>query len=116
MEALKHFANYQRGEMFVETGYVPSMLIADGDTGEVMAEYEAECELKAYNFSVRTYNCLIRAGYYTLESLRNLSYNDMLEIHNFGKRCALEVMLVLFASDGITAETIQHRVDSLGIE
>lgn len=38
-------------------------------------------------FSVRTYNCLMRAGYDTVEKFMNLSEEDLRKIRNFTERC-----------------------------
>lgn len=46
------------------------------------------------NFSVRSYNCLKRAGFNTCEDIvsRITTYDDLLKIRNLGKKCATEVV------------------------
>lgn len=46
------------------------------------------------NFSVRSYNCLKRAGFNTCEDIvsRITTYDDLLKIRNLGKKCAAEVV------------------------
>ena len=55
-------------------------------------------------FSVRAYNCLIRAGYRTLESLKSLTFNDLLHIRNMGRRSATEVKTILYEKYGVKIE------------
>ena len=42
--------------------------------------------------SVRSYNCLKRAGIHTLQDLVNKSENDMMKIRNLGKKSLKEVL------------------------
>ena len=42
--------------------------------------------------SVRSFNCLKRAGIHTLQDLVNRSENDMMKIRNLGKKSLKEVL------------------------
>lgn len=54
-------------------------------------EYAPVTSLEDCDFTVRTYNCLKRAGYTKSSDLLDLSWNDLLRIHNLGKMSATEI-------------------------
>lgn len=68
--------------------------------GEVVHECSGESKidkvlsitLEEMDFSVRTYNCLKRAGINTVEQLMEMSYNEVLTIKNLGKKSFEEVI------------------------
>ncbi len=43
------------------------------------------------DFTVRAYNCLKRAGIETIESLCNMTEDEVRNIHNFSEKCVIEV-------------------------
>lgn len=47
--------------------------------------------IEELDLSVRTYNCLHRAGYNYIYELENLSYTDLMKMRNFGRRCLAEL-------------------------
>ena len=47
--------------------------------------------IEELNFSVRTYNCLKRKGIDTVDQLKDLSDDDLLNIRSFGAGCLKEV-------------------------
>ena len=47
------------------------------------------------SLSMRSSNCLKRAGYYTIEKLRNASLEDMCRVRNLGRRSLEEIEEVL---------------------
>lgn len=51
--------------------------------------------LEDMDFSVRTYNCLKRAGINTLADCLTLTYDDLTKIRNLGRRSAEEVIAKL---------------------
>ena len=51
--------------------------------------------------SVRSYNCLKRAGIHTVEDITKKTMDDMLKVRNLGKKSLDEVILKL-ASYGLT--------------
>lgn len=44
------------------------------------------------DLSVRSYNCLKRAGINTVEDLRYKTYEDMLAVRNLSERCLEEII------------------------
>lgn len=51
--------------------------------------------IEALGMSVRTRNCLYRAGIYTIQELSNQHDKDLLAIPNFGRVCLDEVYSAL---------------------
>ena len=51
-----------------------------------------DCDLDDLKFSVRTYNCLKRAGINTLGDLTEKSELEMMKIRNLGKKSLKEVI------------------------
>ena len=56
---------------------------------------EAQIPLEELNLSVRAYNCLKRAQVNSVSDLMGFSYEDLLEIKNFGSKSADEVIEAL---------------------
>ena len=56
--------------------------------------------IEELDFSVRTFNCLKRAGIETVEDLTNKTYEDMCLVRNLGKKSLEEVI---------------SKLDSLGV-
>jgi len=56
---------------------------------------EAQIPLEELNLSVRAYNCLKRAQVNSVSDLMGYSYEDLLEIKNFGSKSADEVIEAL---------------------
>ena len=52
----------------------------------------APTNIEAIDLSVRSYNCLKRAGIGTLQQLAQLSYNDLIRIRNLGRRSVDEII------------------------
>jgi multidrug efflux system membrane fusion protein len=66
---------------------------AAAETPEPSAE--AQIPLEELNLSVRAYNCLKRAQVNSVSDLMGFSYEDLLEIKNFGSKSADEVIEAL---------------------
>lgn len=49
-------------------------------------------KIDVLGLSIRAYNCLRRAGVDTIDELDRLTYKDLLEIRNFNRQCADEVL------------------------
>lgn len=64
--------------------------ISMGDARPVMGESVDEMEL-----SVRTYNCLRRAGIHTLDELCELTPDDLAKVHNMGRKSYDEIIEML---------------------
>jgi DNA-directed RNA polymerase subunit alpha len=62
---------------------------------EPQAPVEAQIPLEELNLSVRAYNCLKRAQVNSVSDLMGFSYEDLLEIKNFGSKSADEVIEAL---------------------
>ena len=62
---------------------------------EVEPAAEAQIPLEELNLSVRAYNCLKRAQVNSVSDLMGFSYEDLLEIKNFGSKSADEVIEAL---------------------
>jgi len=56
---------------------------------------ESQIPLEELNLSVRAYNCLKRAQVNSVSDLMGFSYEDLLEIKNFGSKSADEVIEAL---------------------
>jgi len=54
-----------------------------------------DVSIEELELSVRAYNCLKRAGFHTVEQLRNLTDEDFQKIRNLGARSASEIKLKL---------------------
>ena len=74
-------------------------LSENAKTAEVMVEKEEdekekvlEMSIDELELSVRSYNCLKRAGIHTLQDLVNKSESDMMKIRNLGKKSLKEVL------------------------
>ena len=61
---------------------------------EIMVEKEEDLEMtiEELDLSVRSYNCLKRAGINTVEELANKSEDDMMKVRNLGKKSLEEVI------------------------
>ncbi|NLY52918.1 MAG: DNA-directed RNA polymerase subunit alpha, partial [Firmicutes bacterium] len=69
-----------------------------GDELEIMVEKEEEekdrileMPIEELDLSVRSYNCLKRAGVNTVEELTRKTEEDMLKVRNLGKKSLQEV-------------------------
>ena len=54
-----------------------------------------EMSIEEMDLSVRSYNCLKRAGIHTIEDLTQKTEDDMLKVRNLGKKSLDEVILKL---------------------
>lgn len=79
--------------------------IVNSDTGEVVDYIRAYYDIEEANFSVRTFNVLIRAGIRTRKQLLGLSFNDMRDVKNMGWRSIREVLNYL-AENGQAIESM----------
>ena len=64
-----------------------------------MAEADAENEnniedmkIEELDFTVRSYNCLKKAGVNTISDLTSMTYNELLKIKNLGKKSLNEII------------------------
>ncbi|MBI3590806.1 MAG: DNA-directed RNA polymerase subunit alpha [Candidatus Melainabacteria bacterium] len=64
---------------------------------EVIVDQRKSLSIEELELSVRAYNCLKRANINSLGELLSLSYNELMNIKNFGKKSADEVLERLHA-------------------
>ena len=69
--------------------------LVDDESQEPEPSAESQIPLEDLNLSVRAYNCLKRAQVNSLSDLMTFSYEDLLEIKNFGSKSADEVIEAL---------------------
>ena len=72
-----------------------SLTVVDEPGLEPEPSAEAQIPLEELNLSVRAYNCLKRAQVNSVSDLMGFSYEDLLEIKNFGSKSADEVIEAL---------------------
>ena len=63
----------------------------------VVASNESESsvedmKIEELDFTVRSYNCLKKAGVNTISDLTSMSYNELLKIKNLGKKSLNEII------------------------
>ncbi|MCL2757268.1 MAG: DNA-directed RNA polymerase subunit alpha [Coriobacteriia bacterium] len=73
----------------------PSIFLSDNTSGNA----ELDKQVEELDLSVRSYNCLKRAGIHSLRQLVDLSENDLLNIRNFGAKSIEEVKDKLHSID-----------------
>ena len=68
---------------------------------ETIKEKVLEMTIEELDMSVRSFNCLKRAGIDTVEDLTNRTEEDMIKVRNLGKK-SLEEVIQKLASLGLT--------------
>ncbi len=83
-------------DMFVKLSEVGNVgiLVKNGEETKTKI---LEMTIEEMNLSVRSYNCLKRAGIHTVEDLTKKSEDDMLKVRNLGKKSLDEVIAKLLA-------------------
>ena len=84
MGAFNALADVPEGEEEVE---VPSIFAPEGQESNA----ELDKQIEDLDLSVRSYNCLKRAGIHSVRQLVEFSENDLLNIRNFGAKSIEEV-------------------------
>lgn len=69
--------------------------------------------LEELRFSVRTYNCLKRAGINTLKEIENLSEDDMMRIRNLGRKSVEEIRVKLAEQVSTSEDIMLERNESI---
>ena len=69
------------------------------DSEDELTETDAENEnniedmkIEELDFTVRSYNCLKKAGVNTISDLTSMTYNELLKIKNLGKKSLNEII------------------------
>lgn len=81
---------------------------------EEVVDQRKQLSIEELELSVRAYNCLKRANINSLGELLSLSYNELMNIKNFGKKSADEVLERLHKMGmHLIDETIPANIDEL---
>ena len=72
--------------------YAGEIMVEKGDSGK---EKVLEMTIEELDLSVRSFNCLKRAGINTVEDLTNKSEEDMMKVRNLGRKSLEEVIAKL---------------------
>lgn len=75
-----------------EKGQVAEVMIENSETSK---EKVLEMNIDELELSVRSYNCLKRAGINTVEELTNKTQDDMMKVRNLGRKSLEEVLAKL---------------------
>ncbi|MEF9877040.1 MAG: DNA-directed RNA polymerase subunit alpha C-terminal domain-containing protein, partial [Gordonibacter sp.] len=78
-----------------EGGEIPSIFAPEGQESNA----ELDKQIEDLDLSVRSYNCLKRAGIHSVRQLVEFSENDLLNIRNFGAKSIEEVKDKLISMD-----------------
>ena len=81
---------------------------------EPVVDQRKQLSIEELELSVRAYNCLKRANINSLGELLSLSYNELMNIKNFGRKSADEVLERLHKMGmHLTDETIPPNIDEI---
>ena len=96
-EALSLAAKVMTGhlELFIDLSEATKNTQVMIEKEESKKEKVLETSIEELELSVRSFNCLKRAGISTVEDLTNRSENDMMKVRNFGKKSLDEVIAKL---------------------
>lgn len=96
-EALSLAAKVMTGhlELFIDLSEVTKNTQVMIEKEESKKEKVLETSIEELELSVRSFNCLKRAGISTVEDLTNRSENDMMKVRNLGKKSLDEVIAKL---------------------
>ena len=75
-----------------DKGYNTEIMVEKDDKGK---EKVLEMTIEELDLSVRSFNCLKRAGINTVEDLINKSEDDMMKVRNLGRKSLEEVVYKL---------------------
>jgi DNA-directed RNA polymerase subunit alpha len=78
-----------------DEGDIPSIFATEGQESNA----ELDKQIEDLDLSVRSYNCLKRAGIHSVRQLVEFSENDLLNIRNFGAKSIEEVKDKLISMD-----------------
>lgn len=96
-EALSLAAKVMTGhlELFIDLSEATKNIQVMIEKEESKKEKVLETSIEELELSVRSFNCLKRAGISTVEDLTNRSENDMMKVRNLGKKSLDEVIAKL---------------------
>ena len=84
-------------ELFIDLSEASKNTQVMVEKEESKKEKVLEMPIEELELSVRSYNCLKRAGIATVEDLANKSQEDMMKVRNLGKKSLDEVTNKLIA-------------------
>jgi DNA-directed RNA polymerase subunit alpha len=84
-------------ELFIDLSETAKNTQVMVEKEESKKEKVLEMPIEELELSVRSYNCLKRAGIATVEDLANKSQEDMMKVRNLGKKSLDEVTNKLIA-------------------
>ena len=84
-------------ELFIDLSEAAKNTQVMVEKEESKKEKVLEMPIEELELSVRSYNCLKRAGIATVEDLANKSQEDMMKVRNLGKKSLDEVTNKLIA-------------------
>ena len=84
-------------ELFIDLSETAKNTQVMVEKEESKKEKVLEMPIEELELSVRSYNCLKRAGFATVEDLANKSQEDMMKVRNLGKKSLDEVTNKLIA-------------------
>ena len=79
-------------EMFIDLSEIAKNMSIMSQKELSMKDKILETSIEDLEFSVRSYNCLKRAGIHTVADIVNKSEQDMIKVRNLGKKSLDEVM------------------------
>ncbi len=108
IEKLAPVAQFSGESLSIPTAVEPVVKI------EEAIDQRKQLSIEELELSVRAYNCLKRANINSLGELLSLSYNELMNIKNFGKKSADEVLERLHKMGmHLIDETIPANIDEL---
>lgn len=78
--------------MFIDLSEIAKNMSIMSQKELSMKDKILETSIEDLEFSVRSYNCLKRAGIHTVADIVNKSEQDMIKVRNLGKKSLDEVM------------------------
>lgn len=90
-DILEAYGNYSRKQK----GILKAVLTYVTKPEEAQKEKVLEMSIDELELSVRSYNCLKRAGINTVEELTNKTSEDMMKVRNLGRKSLEEVLAKL---------------------
>ena len=79
-------------EMFIDLSEIAKNMSIMSQKEMSMRDKMLETSIEDLEFSVRSYNCLKRAGIHTVADIVNKSEQDMIKVRNLGKKSLDEVV------------------------
>ncbi len=111
IEKMASIAQFSGESLIIPTKVEPVKAV------EEATDQRKTLSIEELELSVRAYNCLKRANINSLGELLSLSYNELMNIKNFGKKSADEVLERLHAMGmHLTDETMSGNYQDTGME